>query len=379
MRRIYFSLTFIALVFCTGCGNKSSCADEVMNPLGAGESTQYFDASMLLDEADYSDEMQDVVLPYLAERKRQGLLTTEQGSKIYYETYKADGICDTIVVFAGFREYTRKYDEAAYYFIKSGYNVCLFDHAGLGLSSRDKKIAGDKDATSLVYIGSFDTYVHDAAEVVEKVARHITDEAEGGTAKEVRLLLFTHSMGGCIGALYLEQYPDVFDKAVLSTPMLATNTGVPEWMAYSLSAVMDAVGNGAKKAVGQKTYKESLKSKAAPAFAESDARAAYKTYLRNGDEHYQANAATYSWTAEACRATRKAIKRRNVKKVKAPILMFQAEHDTRVRPVGQNRFRRRSAVTVLVYYPGVKHEIYDSRNEYLAPYYDRILRFYAGE
>lgn len=408
-----FALTFVALLICTGCGKTGkaalppsadskpaaaakagtapSCADEILHPISAGEGAKYFDTALLLSEDNYSDEMQNVVSPYLDGRMHQGTLDTERGSKIHYETFTADGGTDanggalisagkydTIVIFEGFSEFTRKHDETTYYFLKSGYNVCIFDHRGLGLSSRDKEIAADVNATSLVYIDSFDTYIADSAEAVEKAALPMTK----GTG---RLLLFAHSMGGCIGALFLEQYPDVFDMAVLTSPMLATNTGVPEWMASSLSNVMDGIGKGAAMAVGQKTYSASINSpKNLPSYADSVPRVKYKAFLRESDTHYQTTAATYSWTAHAVKATHQAVKRRNIRKITAPILMFQSEHDTRVRPAGQNRFRRRSsgshgAAVTLVYYPCVRHEIYNSRNEYLAPYYDRILRFYAGE
>lgn len=378
--RICFAFISILLLICTSCGKKPSCADEVLMPVASGDNLQYFDKSLLIDEDNYSGIMHNAVLPYLASRMQQDTLITEHGNEIHYETFTSDSGRDTIVIFEGFREYTRKYDEAVYYFLKNGYNICLFDHAGLGLSSRDKRIANDENAVSLVYIDSFSTYLSDAAEVVEKVARLVTKE----NAQDGRLLLFAHSMGGCIGALFLEQYPNVFDKAVLTAPMLATNTGVPEWMAYSLSAVMEKTGNGTKMAVGQKTYSASLENITAPVFAESGARVAYKAFLRESDTHYQTNAATYSWTAEAVRATHKAVKRSNVRKITVPILMFQSQHDTRVRPSGQNRFRRRSGTrngsqVTLVYCPDVRHEIYDSRNEYLAPYYDRILRFYADK
>ena len=35
-----------------------------------------------------------------------------------------------------------------------------------------------------------------------------------------KMVLYAHSMGGAIGALVLEQYPELFDCAVLTSPML---------------------------------------------------------------------------------------------------------------------------------------------------------------
>ena len=43
---------------------------------------------------------------------------------------------------------------------------------------------------------------------------------------EQKLFLFAHSMGGAIGADFLEEYPEYFNSAILSAPMFQVNTGI---------------------------------------------------------------------------------------------------------------------------------------------------------
>ena len=59
-------------------------------------------------------------------------------------------------------------------------------------------------------------------------------------------------MGGCIGAFYLEQYPEDFAKAVLNAPMLGVNLGgVPSWAARVLCDFKVFGGNGKDRLLTQ--------------------------------------------------------------------------------------------------------------------------------
>ena len=63
------------------------------------------------------------------------------------------------------------------------------------------------------------------------------------------LNLYCHSMGGGIGASVLETHPTLFDKAVLSCPMIAPVTGMPNWLASVLAGAMCRLGLGAAHGV----------------------------------------------------------------------------------------------------------------------------------
>ena len=66
------------------------------------------------------------------------------------------------------------------------------------------------------------------------------------------VFLFAHSMGGGIGALFLEKYQEYFEKAVLSSPMMEINTGnYSENMAYLISKFFIYVGKGNNYIFGQ--------------------------------------------------------------------------------------------------------------------------------
>lgn len=70
-------------------------------------------------------------------------------------------------------------------------------------------------------------------------------------------MLFAHSMGGCVGALYLEKYPETFKKAVLSSPMMrmALEPRLKK-VARPLCLVQKALHRAKRLAIGQERFDE---------------------------------------------------------------------------------------------------------------------------
>lgn len=124
---------------------------------------------------------------------------------------------------------------------------------------------------TIVHIGLFSRYVKDLHRFVKTVVKPM--------AKDLPLYLYAHSMGGCIGAFYLEQYPEDFAKAVLNAPMLGVNLGgVPSWAARVLCDFKVFGGNGKDRLLTQGTFdpEESFSD----ASCSSEARHDY--YMKNG-------------------------------------------------------------------------------------------------
>ena len=204
-----------------------------------------YDESMtlrLLDEANYDAEMDGTVLPALHACMTEGwmepatvdwngdaLPKLDRPGRLHYCCYDAakfdalreDGASGVfrgaIVISHGFTEFARKYSEMAWYFLLAGYSVCILEHRGHGHSVHDV------DNPSLVWIDDWRRYVSDFAAFADTVGREY--------ACSEPLNLYCHSMGGGIGAAVMEHYPSLFDKAVLSAPMIAPVVGMPTWIA----------------------------------------------------------------------------------------------------------------------------------------------------
>lgn len=110
-----------------------------------------------------------------------------------------------VVFFSGRTEYIEKNIYSYSDLVEVGYEVWTLDWRGQGLS--------DREVQSLGHIDSFDTYVDDAHQFVFEIVG--IDKYE-----KVPKILMAHSMGGAIATKYIQDYPGVFDYAVLSAPMM---------------------------------------------------------------------------------------------------------------------------------------------------------------
>ena len=185
----------------------------------------------IIADEKYIDFMNNTVTPALASRCRSGYFPVDEHTSLYYEYYLADHANGSIVISHGFAESLEKYKEVTYYFLLNHYHVFLIDHRGHGHSSREE------EDISKVHVSHFSDYAADLHSFLQTIAFPVSGK--------LPFYLYAHSMGGAIGALFLETYPNFFSKAVLSAPLLRMNTGsIPAWTAFLISAVMKQVGKG---------------------------------------------------------------------------------------------------------------------------------------
>ena len=308
-------------------------------------------------------KMEEEAEPLLQRIRVRGMMKTTENKGLYYELYPQENAKGTIVVSYGFTESCLKYYELLYYFYREGYQAAIMDHRGHGRSMREVE-----DMT-VVHVELFSRYVKDLHHFVEKKVKPMADGKP--------LYLFAHSMGGCIGTFYLEQYPDDFKRAVLTAPMLGVKLGgCPAWAARVLCDMEVFRGKGTERLFTQSAFDpdESFEE----CSASSEARHAWYMKKRREDENYQTSSGSYYWGKEAINAGEFVVSRKQAEKVKASVLLFQAEYDSLVKPEPQDRFISRIADGRLVFVPGVRHEIYRAPNEVLQPYLEEIFRFYEG-
>ena len=280
-----------------------------------------YDESMtlrLLDEANYDAEMESKVLPALDACMTEGwmdpatvdwngdaLPKLDEPGRLHYCCYDAakfdalreDGASGVfrgaIVISHGFTEFVRKYSEMAWYFLLAGYSVCILEHRGHGHS------AHDVSNPSLVWIDDWRRYVADFAAFADTVGREY--------ACGEPLNLYCHSMGGGIGAAVMEHYPSLFDKAVLSAPMIAPVVGMPTWIARIATGAL--CGFGIRQSARIRSHRvfppnsisTSIRARPRRAFAGSTSSA-------STDVACQTNAATFEWAHQAMALSRAVLK-----------------------------------------------------------------------
>lgn len=266
----------------------------------------------------------------------------------------------TIVVVHGFTEYYGKYHELTYNFYEQGFNFFFIENRGHGLSGREI------EDRNLVHVNRFDDYIEDLKIFMDR----IVEPSAPGTAK----ILFAHSMGGAIGAGFLEKYPEHFKAAILSSPMLKMSYGnIKTWQAYLLAGITP-IAHWEKKALPNAETFDPDRPDFKNSCTTSEARYMYGFNFRKENlDAYSTYAGTFGWARESMTATDEI--RKKADKVHIPVLLLQAGKDDVVDNTGENEFSERARHCILRRFSAAKHEIYNSTAPTLSRYYSMIFRF----
>ena len=325
-----------------------------------------------LTEQTYMEQMDQAVLPWLESRKECGYIAAtadKDGSSpgnLYYEIYTPESPQAALVVCHGLSESVQKYKELIYYFLQNQYQVFLIDHRGHGRSLRQV------DNDFAIWVGDFDDYVRDFHRFVRQIVKPRANK------NNLSCYLYGHSMGGCIAALYLEQWPQDFARAILSSPMLAVRTGsLPVTAARMMAAGSVLAGNGKKTLPGQAENLD--RENFADSVAQSESRFNWYLKLRRSDPSLQTIATTFGWVAQAISATIRATSASQASRIAVPVLLFVAGADSLVDPKGAQQLAQRAKKVRLVTIPDAKHELFQMDDGRLRKYYETMLTFLSGK
>ncbi|WP_305085749.1 serine aminopeptidase domain-containing protein, partial [uncultured Clostridium sp.] len=93
------------------------------------------------------------------------------------------------------------------------------------------------------------------------------------------------------------------------------------------------------------------------------------------NEELQRSGGSFKWCFEALRATDYILKKRNIKNINIPILLFQSGKDTFVRERGQNKFCKCANICNKIKFENAKHEIFFENDEIFIEYLKEIKKF----
>lgn len=313
-----------------------------------------------IPEEEFKEKMQEGVEPLLNEIRQHGFFSRVGEEKIYYEKYLAQTAKRSIVICHGFNENSEKYKEMIYYFYRENCNVFVLDHQGHGKSFRMV------DDYSVTHVEKFKDYVEDLRMFMKMIVEK--------DSKKIPIILFAHSMGGAIGGTYLEKYPGDFTKAVFSSPMFEIDSGkIPQWIGKIIADFKVMTGHKRDYIFIHSKFND--KERFEDSLAVSKERYDYFFKKRLLNKEYQNYCASYSWFQQSVLATKRLMKPENLAKIRIPILVFQAEHDTTVKAEGQLKFVKGVRHARLVFVPDSKHEIFMARSDVMTPYLNRIFEF----
>lgn len=308
-------------------------------------------------EEGYSAFMQNTVEPYIRKYGERSCFCSYDGRIISYYAYRKPQAKGCIVISHGFCEFGEKYNEVIYYFLQAGYSVYLPEHRGHGYS---EQLTPDR---SKVHIEDFEDYVRDF--------RCFLTEIVGQQKK----FLFAHSMGGAIAVRYLEEYPESFEGAVLSAPMLRIKTGkCPGLLAEWAADWFVFTGRETRYAAGQRGF--DFKADFAGSGCLSEERYRYVFDKRLANFNYRTYGATYGWLRAVLQAEKNIKRKNNLQRIKTPILLLLAGREHMVDNRAALEFVNRVNGVSVVCLEEAKHEIYNADYETRVSYYGQIFHFF---
>lgn len=315
----------------------------------------------IIPDEQFKAEMNQKVLPCLQSICQSGYVSVaETGGMLYYETYRPKAPTGAVVISHGFCESAEKYKEVIYYFILAGYEVYLAEHRGHGRSFRETA------HPNMVHVSDFNSYVKDLHIFLCKIVKPLSNG--------IPLYLYAHSMGGAIGALYLETYPDTFVKAILSSPMLAISMGpLPVLCARTLGYLMTSLHREETYAPGQHAFIPGGKFE--DSCSSCPRRFHYYQEKKERSPLFQNSGSSYGWAYQSLKACRFITQKRNCDKIEVPVLVFRSIKDEVVKSSGIFHFVKNTPSARLIHVDGSRHEIYNSPASVLEIYYQKIFNF----
>ncbi len=320
---------------------------------------EFLEKTEIIDDAAYGITMKNTVEPYLEKRRTDGYYISFDGKRMHYEAYEKLMSRGSVIILHGFCESAEKFREITYYFRKAGYSVFVPDLRGHGKSYH----GSDKKET--VGIDSFDTYARDLEVFTEKAVMPVSGNK--------KIYIYSHSLGSTAALLYLMKNPEAVSKAVLSSPMICGNTGMPVFLAGAASRLLCAAGGKNVSAPGRCVFNE--KASAADSDAQSGERFYYYHEKRIKEPLYQTSGPAFSWVTASLDARDKILGEWNNSRVKTPLLVFIPEEDKQLLTEYTRKFVHISGAKAKKV-KNSRHEIFMSRKDTLRWYIDEIFDFF---
>lgn len=298
-----------------------------------------------LSEANYAQEYQEKIIP-LINSFQYGVMKGEQSIFIHYATYTTNpdsSLC--MVILPGRSEPLEKYAEVVHTMNNGAtantYKFFLMDHRGQGTSSRMSGVQSD-----MGYVDEFENYVLDLKNFMDTVV------IPSGCSQKY---LLAHSLGAGIAVNFMQEYPQYFDKAALTSPMLKIMTAPYSYkVARTIVLASMAAGRGKKFAIGQKGF-TGVRDFEANTFTTSKVR--YDMAMNMFDMNPKARLGGVSnrWLNEVMKATKDI--RKNYSELRIPLRVFHAGMESYSEKSEMIRLCDEAAYCKRTYLENSKHEV----------------------
>jgi lysophospholipase len=264
------------------------------------------------------------------------------------------------VLVGGYGDFIEKHFETIRDLVARGWSVWCLDWRGQGGSTRPKLWPHRPRGRD------FD---RDAGEL----AQFVTAKLQTGLPR----VLIAHSMGGAIALLCLHKYPQLFDAAILSAPMLGLPTGgTPPTLLRALTGPARLTPLKYCRLPGTFRYRPDRPPTPERSRVSSDAeRCRIRHAWISSEPALWLDQPTYGWLDPALALISRINRTRFLAAIRTPILLGSAGRERIVAPAAHRRAARRLPDCTLYELPDSKHEPFLETDVIRNAWFDRIDRF----
>jgi lysophospholipase len=198
------------------------------------------------------------------------------------------------------------------------------------------------------------------------------------TVSDAPVYLYAHSMGGAVGLLHLAKYPRRFQKAVLTSPLLAPRmNNLPAWpFLLGVSLRRRLVGDLKKFRLSHE-YVVGRPYRHVP--GDSPGRVQRSLWHRDQNRNYQSTPLTLGCVHNNLRLRRRLLKSDVAKSIQTPTLMLCAQQDALVKLRPQAQFAAQCSAITREVVEGANHAFMTDCQPILEQAMKRVLDFYQGQ
>lgn len=297
----------------------------------------------------------------------EGFFTSDTGHRLRYAHAEATGEHrGTIVLTHGYGEFSDLYYNVIREYQNMGFDVWAMDHYGFGKSKRDDN-----------------THPYDYTP--EEMRHHVADLdyfARNIVRRDLNkpLILSTHSMGGHIGLMELEDHPGVFDGAVMSSPMFDIyRLGLPP----SFKPLIQGIFNAASRIGLENTpipghllwLKPGEKEPAPEQPGVCEFRVSFDNAVRNEMKDSAVKRPTFGWMASALETIKGSMDPGKLSVIKTPVLIGSAGQENLVDVEAHHTADRLIPDSTLISLPQASHALWFQPDPEYKMWLEEVTRF----
>ncbi len=307
------------------------------------------------------------ILPFWQQQVKTGSMTTPDGTKLAYAYVVPSQAKYALLLVQGRTEAYLKYQELFFDLAAQGVAVFSLDHRGQGLSPREL------EDPHKGHITDFALYRQDQQQFIAEVVK---------TQTHLPLNLLAHSMGGAIAVQLLTQQPALFQRAVLTSPMIAPNAKVAfsEQDGCYLATAFDWTCPDCYAGFVAQPY-PFAQNFADNILTSSQIRYQQFRDLYQQQPQLQLGGPTWAWLSQACAVAEQMP--RLAQQIKTPVLMLQSGAEQAVSNSAQQQFCQelgsQCAGGKVETFAGAKHELLFEADTHRDLALQKIMAFLADD